>query len=84
MKTPQLPPPNRIRKELLAEYGETDRLVRESERKRITSISRSRTTQLEREGKHPKRKVLGNNSVAWLLSDLLMFINERGDCDAKY
>jgi prophage regulatory protein len=69
---------------LLAKYNESERLVRETERKRITSLSRSRTTQLEREGKHPKRKVLGNNSVAWLLSDLLIFINERGDCDAKY
>jgi prophage regulatory protein len=65
------------KQKVLAEYGETDRLVRESERKRITSLSRSRTTQLEREGKHPKRKVLGNNSVAWLLSDLLLFIHKE-------
>jgi predicted DNA-binding transcriptional regulator AlpA len=61
---------------LLRQYGEKDRLVREAERKTITSLSRSRTTQLEKEGKHPKRKVLGSNSVAWLLSDLLLFINK--------
>jgi prophage regulatory protein len=61
---------------LLKQYGEKDRLVREAERKTITSLSRSRTTQLEKEGKHPKRKVLGRNSVAWLLSDLLLFINK--------
>jgi prophage regulatory protein len=61
---------------LLKQYGEKDRLVREAERKTITSLSRSRTTQLEKEGKHPKRKVLGSNSVAWLLSDLLLFINK--------
>jgi prophage regulatory protein len=67
-----------VKQILLQQYGEIDRLVREAERKRITTLSRSRTTQLEKEGKHPKRKVLGNNSVAWLLSDLLMFINERG------
>jgi len=64
------------KQKLLADYGEQDRLVREAERKTITSLSRSRTTQLENEGKHPKRKVLGSNSVAWLLSDLLFFINK--------
>jgi prophage regulatory protein len=64
------------RQALLQRYGEKDRLVREAERKTITSLSRSRTTQLEKEGKHPKRKVLGSNSVAWLLSDLLFFINK--------
>jgi prophage regulatory protein len=64
------------RQALLQQYGEKDRLVREAERKKITSLSRSRTTQLEKEGKHPKRKVLGSNSVAWLLSDLLFFINK--------
>jgi prophage regulatory protein len=64
------------RQALLQQYGEKDRLVREAERKTITSLSRSRTTQLEKEGKHPKRKVLGSNSVAWLLSDLLFFINK--------
>jgi prophage regulatory protein len=67
-----------VKQKLLQQYGEIDRLVREAERKHITTLSRSRTTQLEKEGKHPKRKVLGNNSVAWLLSDLLIFINERG------
>jgi prophage regulatory protein len=78
MNTPKLPIPRGTRKEILDMYGEHERLVREAERKTISTLSRSRTTQLERQGKHPKRKVLGNNSVAWLLSDLLMFINERG------
>lgn len=73
----KLPTPDCVRQALLEAYGETERLVREQERKRITTLSRSRTTQLEREGKHPKRRILGNNSVAWLLSDLLLFINQR-------
>jgi prophage regulatory protein len=64
------------RQKVLADYGETDRLVRDAGRKTITTLSRSRTTQLEHQGKHPKRKVLGSNSVAWLLSDLLVFINQ--------
>lgn len=76
MTTPKIFTSNKIRKELLDIYGEKERLVRDPERKEFTSLSRSRTTQLEKEGKHPKRKVLGNNSVAWLLSDLLIFINK--------
>jgi predicted DNA-binding transcriptional regulator AlpA len=77
MKTPNLPIPNNKRKTLLDLYGEKERLVRDPERKNFTSLSRSRTTQLEKEGKHPKRKILGTNSVAWLLSDLLLFINKE-------
>jgi prophage regulatory protein len=67
-----------FKKQLLDQYGERERLVRETERKTITSLSRTRTTQLEHQGKHPQRKILGSNSVAWLLSDLLMFITQRG------
>ncbi|MEW6999112.1 AlpA family phage regulatory protein [Colwelliaceae bacterium BS250] len=66
----------KLRKTLLDLYGEKERLVRDLERKQFTSLSRSRTTQLEKEGKHPKRRILGQNSVAWLLSDLLIFINK--------
>ena len=77
MKTINLPTPNAYRKALLEMYGEKERLVRDEERKLFTTYSRSRTTQLEKEGKHPKRKILGTNSVAWLLSDLLIFINKE-------
>lgn len=67
-----------IRLKLLKLYGEKhDRLVREPERKKITSISRTTAWKLEREGKFPKRKQLGPKSCAWLLSDLLIWINER-------
>ncbi|WEM42252.1 AlpA family phage regulatory protein [Photobacterium sp. DA100] len=59
--------------------GEHERLVRDEERQRITTISRSRTWMLEREGRHPKRRKLGANSVAWLLSDLLWFIHNPSD-----
>ncbi|ABE53610.1 Prophage CP4-57 regulatory [Shewanella denitrificans OS217] len=62
------------RQELLKVAGESDRLVRENERKQITTLSRSRTWELERLGLHPIRTKLGVNSVAWLLSDLLWFI----------
>ena len=63
---------------LLSLYGEPhDRLVREKERKSITSISRSTAWKLEREGKFPQRKQLGPKSCGWLLSDLLIWITER-------
>ncbi|PPK04023.1 transcriptional regulator [Klebsiella pneumoniae] len=59
-------------------YGEKgDRLVREKERQYITSISRSTAWKLEKAGKFPQRKLLGAKSCAWLLSDLLYWINER-------
>ena len=54
-----------------------DRLVREQERRNITSISRSTAWKLEREGKFPKRKQLGPKSCGWLLSDLLIWITVR-------
>ncbi len=59
---------------LLDILGESERWVREAERKNITSLSRTQTWLLERSKKHPPRIQLGNKSVAWLLSDLLWFI----------
>jgi len=67
-------PTSEQRQELLKIAGESDRLVREIERKKITTLSRSQTWVLERKGLHPKRTQLGHSSVAWLLSDLLWFI----------
>ncbi|WP_299795172.1 AlpA family phage regulatory protein [uncultured Shewanella sp.] len=69
-----IPPTPEQRQEVLHSAGLSERLVRSAERERITSISRSQTWKLEREGKHPKCKKLGANSVAWVLSDLLWFI----------
>jgi prophage regulatory protein len=71
------------RAELLAAAGEKECLCRESERKRITTLSRSRTWQLEREGKHPKRIVLGNQSVAWRKSDLLAWLAQQHQITAS-
>lgn len=66
------------RLQTLQHYGEiSDRLVREHERQRITSVSRSTAWKLERAGQFPLRKSLGPKSCAWLLSDLLYWINER-------
>ena len=66
------------RLQALQNYGElSDRLVREHERQRITSIARSTAWKLEQAGKFPLRKALGAKSCGWLLSDLLCWINAR-------
>lgn len=65
------------RKHILALYGyANDRLVREEERKNITTVSRSQAWLLEQKDQFPKRKKLGS-SCAWLLSDLLVWIHSR-------
>lgn len=66
------------RLQALQNYGEvSDRLVRETERQRITSVSRSTAWKLERAGQFPVRKSIGAKSCAWLLSDLLCWISIR-------
>ncbi|EKN3345972.1 AlpA family transcriptional regulator [Yersinia ruckeri] len=78
MSTAIIPPTPEQRLQILRDYGEkSDRLVREQERQRITSIARSTAWKLERAGKFPLRKVIGLKSCGWLLSDLLCWISAR-------
>ncbi|GKW01052.1 AlpA family phage regulatory protein [Pectobacterium aroidearum] len=78
MNTLFTPPTPIQRSKILQDYGEPcDRLVRERERQHITSVSRSTAWKLERVGLFPPRKSIGLKSCAWLLSDLLCWINER-------
>lgn len=78
MSTTFITPTPEERLKILRDYGEHgDRLVRERERQRITSISRSTAWKLEQVGKFPLRKPIGLKSCGWLLSDLLYWINER-------
>jgi len=70
-------PTSEKRQELLKIAGESDRLVKDEERKKITTLSRSETWKREKKGTHPKRIILGSNSIAWLLSDLLSFIYKQ-------
>ena len=79
MTTQYTQPTPEKRQELLKIVGESDRLVKDQERKKITTLPRSQTWKLERLGSHPKRRVLGTNSIAWLLSDLLWFIYQQID-----
>ncbi len=54
-----------------------DRLIREKERLKLTSISRSQAWVLEQKGLFPKRRKLGNRSVAWVLSEIVEWIADR-------
>lgn len=56
-----------------------DRIIREAERKTITSISRTTAWSLERKGLFPKRRQLypESNSVGWLLSELNEWVASR-------
>lgn len=56
-----------------------DRIVRETERKELTGISRVRAWELEKTGHFPKRRKLTPNgsSVGWLYSELLEWIQNR-------
>ena len=58
---------------------ETDRLVKEPERKRITSLSRVQAWKLEQRGLFPRRRRLTpqGSSVAWLLSELMDWVKSR-------
>lgn len=78
------PPTPEKRQELLRIVGASDRLVKDQERKTITTLSRSQTWKLERENTHPQRIVLGKNSVAWLLSDLLFFIYQQVNSNTSF
>lgn len=59
-------------------------MVLEAERKQITGHGRTKTWELEREGKHPRRRIISGNRVGWLLSELIEYIHgyEQGGPEA--
>lgn len=61
-----------------------DRIVRETDRRYITSISRTQAWKLEKEGKFPKRVRLSNRSVGWKLSELLEWVNTQPQVQKEY
>ncbi|MGJ8693947.1 MAG: helix-turn-helix transcriptional regulator [Thalassotalea sp.] len=56
-----------------------DRFVREAECKQISGLSRTRRWELERDGKFPKRIQLSERAIAWRLSSLMTWIEERAN-----
>lgn len=69
------PPRAEVRGEILRAYNESERLIKETERERITAISRTTWWRLERSGEVPRRKRVGGSAV-WLLSDLLAWMQK--------
>jgi prophage regulatory protein len=54
-----------------------DRFIRESEVKIITGLSRSTRWRLERQGKFPIKRRLSANIVAWLESEIHVWMQSR-------
>jgi prophage regulatory protein len=54
-----------------------DRIVKEPERKQITSIGASSAWRGEKVGTFPKRIRLGEHSVGWKLSELMAWVESR-------
>jgi prophage regulatory protein len=59
-----------------------NRLVRDEECGKISGVSRSGRWRLERHGKFPPRRTIGDNSVGWLLSELFEWLGGRRDWPA--
>ena len=55
----------------------SDRLVRSTELVALVGLSRTQVWRLEKAGQFPRRRRLGPNSVAWLLSEVQEFLNSR-------
>jgi len=54
-----------------------DRFVREAECKHLTGLSRTTRYEMEQEDKFPKRIKLNKRTVAWRLSDIQNWMEER-------
>ena len=57
----------------------SDRLIREDERRFITSISRTQALVLEKKGLFPARVKIGLRSVAWRLSEIIAWVEKRSN-----
>ncbi len=62
---------------------EPDRFIREHECLAITGLSRATRWRMEREGKFPKRKQISKNGVAWLLSEITVWMQTRTEAGTE-
>ncbi|HDW3969033.1 TPA: AlpA family phage regulatory protein [Escherichia coli] len=70
-----VPPTPEQRLNILREYGfDTERRIREAQCKEMTTLSRPRRWEMEKEGTFPARQYVGRNTCTWLLSDVLWWI----------
>ncbi len=58
-------------------FTNNDRLVGEKERREITTISRTHCWRLEKKNQHPIRIHLGPRRIAWKMSELVDWVNNR-------
>ncbi len=56
-----------------------NRLIDAKERRLLIPYSDMHVWRLERDGKFPKRIKIGPNRVAWRLSEILAWIDEKAD-----
>lgn len=77
----QTPAPNSVVREETPEVQKTqiDYLIREKERKALTTLGRTQAWVLEQQGLFPKRRKLyaGGNVNVWLMSEISEWIQSR-------
>jgi prophage regulatory protein len=56
---------------------EADLYIRENECRQRTGLSRTTRWRLERAGRFPERRQLGDNSIGWLLSEVIEWQRSR-------
>ncbi len=54
-----------------------DRFLREPEVRRITGLSRTTRWRMERRGEFPRRRSISRNAVAWLASEIEVWVADR-------
>ena len=59
------------------QHEPSERLIRVDDVKRLTGISRTQIWRLEKAGRFPRRRRLGPNSVAWVMSEVQAFVRSR-------
>jgi prophage regulatory protein len=60
------------------------KIVREEKCEEVTGLSRTTRWRLEKLGRFPKRRQLGDNSVGWLQSELDEWLASRPIVDRKH
>ncbi len=55
----------------------TDRFLREPEVARLTGLSRTTRWRLERAGRFPRKRRISENAVAWVASEIEIWMAER-------
>lgn len=65
------------RKKILQLYGVTERFCSESERLKMTGVSRTQAFEMEKNGDFPLKIKLSKRRTVWFLSDLLIWMDSR-------